>query len=171
MSPQPSLEPDRTSCAVLQLASLRAARYSRHLPGSRAATHDPRWPRITAALADLREQRRFAIRIVDAHCGTGCLLIDTVHHARALGFTAVEGLGIDLSPTLIGRARVAADRVRDRGVGLSFAMADLAATLGEERDLPPDIVLWGGAPSRSAYPPALVQLAAAGALVIGEPAA
>ncbi|HEX8418756.1 MAG TPA: SAM-dependent methyltransferase [Sphingomonas sp.] len=162
--------PDRTR-PILHLALRRcgegraSARAARHLPGSRAGTHDPRWPAVTAALAELRDQGRFAVRIVDADCGTGCLLINAVHHARALGFTAIEGHGIDGSPALIGRARAAADRVRDLGVGVTFAIADLAGALAAEQDLLPDIVLWHDSRSDGPRPEALRALQA-GAVVI-----
>lgn len=114
------------------------------LPGSGSALHDPRWPAIQAALLDLRERGRHAVRIVDADCGAGALLIMTAHHARALGFTAIEGLGIDGSPALIGRARAAAARASDRAIGLEFALVDLMEALRDEADVPADIVLWAG---------------------------
>jgi SAM-dependent methyltransferase len=172
MSSVTSPEPDRTR-PILHLALRRCGdgrasptRTARHLPGSRAATYDPRWPAVTAALAELREQGRFAIRIVDADCGTGCLLINAVHHARALGFTAIEGHGIDGSPALIGRARAAAYRVRDLGVGVTFEMADMAGALEAERDLLPDIVLWHDPRPDDDGPEALRALRAGGAVVI-----
>lgn len=131
---------------------------SKALPGIRAAFHDPRWPAIAAALAALRERKRFAVRIVDVDCGAGSLLIHAAHHARALGFTAIEGRGIDGSPLLVGRARVAALRVCDRGIGLSFELADVLAVLAEESEMPADIVLWHGTP-RGAIDVALAQAA------------
>lgn len=92
----------------------RVATTSRHtyrcpkdLPGSRTALHDPRWPAVAMALKSLHEEGRFSIRIVDADCGAGSLLIHAAHHARAMGYTAVEARGIDGSPALIGRARAA----------------------------------------------------------------
>lgn len=179
MSPEANPEPDRTR-PILHIAPYRpvsgdsrpsATRSARHLPGSRAATHDPRWSKVTAALAALREQGRHAVRIVDADCGAGCLLINAVHHARALGFTAIEGRGIDGSPALIGRARAAADRVRDPAIGVAFDMADMVGALEAEQDLMPDIILWHDQHPGSGRPQALLALCAAGAVAIcdGEP--
>lgn len=137
-------------------------------PGSRTALHDPRWPAIAAALAALREQHRCAVRIVDADCGAGSLLLQTVRHARGLGFTAIEGRGIDGSPALVGRARAAATRLSDLAIGVEFELADMVTALEEEYDLPADIVLWHG--SREEYRRAgIVQaLSRAGTLVIGD---
>lgn len=84
------------------------------------------------------------MRIVDADCGAGCLLLQAVHHARSLGFTAIEGRGIDGSPALIGRAKAAALRQRDHAIGLVFEVSDAAVALSEEYDLPADLVLWHG---------------------------
>ncbi|WP_445191642.1 hypothetical protein ACT009_13840 [Sphingomonas sp. Tas61C01] len=39
-----------------------------------------------------------------------------------------------MTPALIGQACAAAERARDRGVGLGFAMTDMAAALDAERD-------------------------------------
>lgn len=114
------------------------------LPGSRAALHDPRWPVIAAALGKLHEEGRFSVRIVDADCGAGSLLIHAAHHARAIGYTAVEARGIDGSPALIGRARAAMPRVADAGIGLSFDLVDVRAALREESEAPADIMLWLG---------------------------
>ncbi|WP_294353017.1 SAM-dependent methyltransferase [uncultured Sphingomonas sp.] len=109
---------------------------------SRAALEDPRWCQICSALGDLRRQQRRAVRIVDADCGCGTLLIAAVRHARALGFTAIEGRGIDTSPALVGRACAAASRLDDRSIGLSFEVADPTRALASETDFPADILLW-----------------------------
>lgn len=111
-------------------------------PSSRTAAHDPRWPAVAAALQALRDKKRHAVRIVDADCGAGCLLLHAIRHARALGFTAIEGRGINGSPALIGRARAAAARLGDPAIGVIFEMADMVAALRDEHDLPADIVLW-----------------------------
>ena len=110
--------------------------------GSRTARHDPRWPAIAATLAALREKRRFSVRIVDADCGAGTLLLHAAHHARLLGFTAIEARGIDGAPSLIGRARAAARRVADPAIGISFEVGEVIAALHDEDDVPADIVLW-----------------------------
>lgn len=143
------------------------------LPGSRTALHDPRWPAVAAALAALRERHRCAVRIVDADCGAGSLLLQLVRHARGLGFTAIEGRGIDGSPALIGRARAAAARLSDPAIGVEFELADMVSALREEFDLPADIVLWHGGrdEDRSAANGSTEirdVLSRAGALVIGD---
>lgn len=136
-------------------------------PGSRAATHDPRWPAVAAALAELRERHRCAVRVVDADCGAGCLLLHTLRHARALGFTAIEGRGIDGAPALVGRARAAASRLADPAIGVEFELADMASALAAEHDMPADIVLWHGPSDGSpADIPEVVRRA--GTMVMGD---
>jgi hypothetical protein len=105
---------------------------------------DARWPELAAALAALRADGRCSVRIVDADCGDGNLLIVAVRHAAALGFTAVEGRGIDGVPLLIAQARTAAARVHHPAIGLSFEVADVATALAEEAFLPAEILLWHG---------------------------
>ena len=131
--------------AAARPTTTQPRRAGAHLPGSRTALHDPRWPAIVAALTTLRERGRFSVRIVDADCGAGCLLIQAAHYARSLGFTAIEGRGIDGAPALIGRAKAASERQRDRAIGLTFELADVLVALDEECELPADIVLWHGA--------------------------
>ena len=53
-------------------------------------------------------------------------------HAKALGFTAIEGRGIDGSPAMIGRARVAAARLHEPAIGLTFEVADMIEALADE---------------------------------------
>ena len=133
---------------------------------ARRATRDPRWPHIAAALADLRERHRHAVRIVDADCACGTLLIETVRYARALGFTAIEGQGVADAPALIGRARAAAARLHDPAIGLDFEVGGLAQALAREADFPADIVLCHDQDGGIAR-----LLAAAGTLVIADPVA
>lgn len=113
-------------------------------PTLRYDRRDPRWPAIAAALAALREKGRCAVRIVDADCAAGGLLLEALGSARRLGFTAIEGRGIDGSPALIGRARAAASRAPDLAIGVEFEVADVATALEAECDLPADIILWPG---------------------------
>ncbi|NJC33996.1 hypothetical protein GGR88_001470 [Sphingomonas jejuensis] len=130
----------------------------------RSAQLDPRWAAVERALVSLRRQGRHAVRIVDADCSCGTMLIEVARLARALGFTAVEGRGIGTSPAMIGRARVAAMRHRDPAIGLSFEGGEIAAALAEEAAFPADILLWhggGGGPLQSA-------IAAAARQVIGD---
>lgn len=160
-------------------SQLRIATHHRHHPiveparsriheGSRAAAHDPRWPAIAAALMALRDRRRRAIRIVDAECGAGCLLLHTLRHARALGFTAIEGRGIGGSPALIGRARANAGRLADPAIGVVFEVADLVAALREERDFPADIVIWHGTTRGEVRAEVMDAVACAGRTLIGD---
>lgn len=142
----------------------------RYLHGSRAAIHDPRWPQIARVLAGLREDGRHAVRIVDSDCGAGCLLLYALHHARALGFTAIEGRGIDGSPALIGRARAAAGRARDIAICAEFEVADVISALREEQDFPADIALWHGSRSGDQQWQVLLALRAAGNVIIGDSA-
>ena len=139
--------------------------------GSRAGHGDARWPEIAAALAGLREKKRCAIRIVDADCGCGTLLIEAARHARALGFTAIEARGIDGSPLMIGRARAAAARFRDPAIGLEFEMGDVVTAGFVEADFPADIVLWHGGRAGDDRPGVARALADAGDRVIGDPVA
>ncbi|USI72490.1 SAM-dependent methyltransferase [Sphingomonas morindae] len=112
------------------------------IPGRARPAHDERWPAIARALQALRATGRRAVRIVDAECGAGALLLEALHHARLLGFTAIEGRGIDGSPALIGRARAAAARRPDPAIGVVFEIADMRTALAEEAAFPADILLW-----------------------------
>lgn len=105
---------------------------------------DERWPAVAAALASLRAARRRSVRIVDADCGAGGLLLSAVRHARALGFTAIEARGIDAAPALVGRARAAAATLDDAAIGITFETAALVEALSDEADFPADIVVWHG---------------------------
>jgi|GEM_PF-1296783 hypothetical protein len=137
------------------------------MPGSKAAIHDPRWPVVAAALATLREDGRHAVRIVDADCGAGSLLLQAVHHARTLGFTAIEGRGIDGSPALIGRARAAASRCTNLAIGTTFEVADMVTAMLEEHDLPADLVICHGM-AKGRRPEVASALENAARIVIGD---
>ncbi|PTQ59382.1 methyltransferase family protein [Sphingomonas aurantiaca] len=139
-------------------------------PGSEAAVHDPRWPRIEAALLALRSSGRHAVRIVDADCGAGTLLLHALGHARQLGFTAVEGHGIDRSWLSIGRARSAARRAADPALGVDFEVADIVGALRDEQDLPADIVICHDV-TRDQRPEAARAVRNAGRIVIADHAA
>ncbi|WP_130327116.1 methyltransferase domain-containing protein [Sphingomonas sp. BK036] len=138
-------------------------------PGSEAA-HDQRWPRIEAALLALQSSGRHAVRIVDADCGAGTLLLHALGHARQLGFTAVEGHGIDRSSLLIGRARSAARRAADPALGVDFEVADIVAALRDEQDLSADIVICHDL-ARYRRPEAVRALRNAGRIIIADDAA
>lgn len=126
---------------------------------------DMRWAAIVAILQHVRLARRRSLRIVDAECGNGRLLLQAARHARALGFTAIEGRGIDADPAAIRVARSTAAALRDPAIGLSFETGDLLTALAEEAEFPADVVLWeGGAGARPLVADAA---AAAGRIVIG----
>lgn len=134
------------------------------------ASADARWPRVAQALDRLRAAKRRSVRIVDADCGSGELLLDALRYARSIGFTAIEGRGIDGVPSLVRRARSQAAHLHDPAIGVTYEVADVATAMAEEAGFPADIVLWklgrGGDPTLSAA------VAAAAALVIadGDPA-
>lgn len=133
---------------------------------SRAIESDERWPLLVAALEQLRLAKRHSVRIVDADCGAGALLIHAAQCARALGFTAIEGRGIDGVPALIGRAKSSAAGLHDRAIGLSFETADLSSALVQEQEFPADIVIWHG--RAEAGDAAAMAVAAAGRTVISD---
>lgn len=110
----------------------------------RPRCRDARWPEVAATLAALRATKRCSVRIVDADCGAGSLLLCAVRLARSLGFTAIEARGIDDVPALIGRARAAAAEVHDPAIGITFERGEPIAALDEESAFPADIVLWHG---------------------------
>ncbi|WP_439568062.1 SAM-dependent methyltransferase [Sphingopyxis sp.] len=126
---------------------------------------DARWPAVAAAIQHLCAARRRSLRMVDAECGDGRLLLQAARYARAMGFTAIEARGIDADPTAIRGARAAAAALRDPAIGLVFEATDLLTALAEEAEFPADILLWaGGAGSR---PHIADAAAAAGRIVIG----
>jgi 2-polyprenyl-3-methyl-5-hydroxy-6-metoxy-1,4-benzoquinol methylase len=125
---------------------------------------DARWPVLARALAELREARRRAVRIVDADCGDGALLLAAARHARVLGFVAIEVRGVDGAPALIARARAAAAALDDAAIGICFDCADMVEALAQEHDFPADIVLAPAALSEAAT----LALARAGARVIAR---
>lgn len=138
------------------------------VPSSRGARHDPRWPAIADALELLRSRGRFSVRIVDVDCGAGSLLLHALQHARALGFSAIEGRGIDGSPALIGRAKAAALRQQDLAIGVVFEVADMAASLRAEQEFPADILLWHGSRTDDQVADVAEALRLAGDVVIGD---
>jgi SAM-dependent methyltransferase len=129
---------------------------------------DLRWPAVAAALHTLRAANRCSVRIVDAHCGAGTLLLCAARYARALGFTAIEARGIDDSPALIERALASAAAVQDMAIGLTFEAASLIDALDDESAFPADIVIWRGRAGYQAEE--RVAVACAGRTLIPDPA-
>jgi SAM-dependent methyltransferase len=105
------------------------------------AEKDRRWPAMLRKLKGLRKRGRRSIRIVDADCGAGELLIHAVRRARAMGFVAIEGRGIDADPRLIASARRAAARQSDPAIGLVFEQGDPDEAMREEAEYPADLLL------------------------------
>ncbi|MEO7169579.1 MAG: class I SAM-dependent methyltransferase [Sphingomonas sp.] len=99
------------------------------------------WLRIDRTLIELRAQGRHAIRILDLGCGPGTWLLRTAARARDLGFTAIEGRGIDISPAMIALANQAATRAVDPRIGLTFDVGDIVETLEQEGRHACDIAL------------------------------
>ena len=97
--------------------------------------------KIDAVLRDLRLRGRHALRIVDLGCGTGGWLIATALRARALGFTAIEGRGVDRDAGAIERAWAAALVRRDPAIGLTFETGSPAQALDREREEGCDLIL------------------------------
>ncbi len=109
-----------------------------------ARTHaekDRRWPAMLRKLKGLRKRGRHSIRIVDADCGAGELLIHAVRRARELGFVAIEGRGIDNDPRLVASARQAAARQTDPAIGLVFEEGDIDRAMRAEIEFPVDLLL------------------------------
>jgi SAM-dependent methyltransferase len=105
------------------------------------AEKDRRWPAMLRKLTGLRKCGRRSIRIVDADCGAGELLMHAVRRARQMGFLAIEGRGIDADPRLIASARRAAARHADPAIGLVFEQADKDRVMREEAEYPADLLL------------------------------
>jgi hypothetical protein len=102
---------------------------------------DRRWPRLMRALTSLRERGRRSIRIVDAQCGSGELLIEAAACARGLGFVAIEAHGTDRDAATVARARATGRGRTDPAIGITFAVDSLDHTLREEAAFPADIIL------------------------------
>lgn len=102
---------------------------------------DRRWPAVFAALNILRAGNRRSVRIVDTDCKNGELLLCTVRQASALGFTAIEALGVDDAFASVGFAQASAAHLNDPAIGISFEVIDLVSVLANESDFPADILI------------------------------
>lgn len=130
-----------TPAAILWISPAAAARSVAMQGARREAEKDRRWPAMLRKLRGLRKRGRHSIRIVDADCGAGELLIHAVHRARELGFVAIEGRGIDSDPRLIANARRAAARQTDPAIGLVFEAGDMDRAMREEVEFRADLLL------------------------------
>ena len=99
------------------------------------------WRRVVDHLAALRLAGRHALRVVEVGCGCGDWLLRTVARARATGFTAIEGLGIDPSVESIAVARQRATILADPAIGVTFTVAELYDLLEKEAEDPADLIL------------------------------
>lgn len=132
-----------------------------------ARCNDPRWPATVSALRGLRAANRRTVRIVDADCNDGKLLLCAVRQAIAMGFTAIEARGLDDSLARVARARALAACLIDPAVGISFEATDPVSALIEEGDFPADIVIAHQDALSDARTASLLQ--GAGRMVIVEP--
>lgn len=103
--------------------------------------YGPSAERIASALAELRRSGRRAIRILDLGCGDGARLLRAAACARELGFVAIEGRGIDPSPSRIRHARTAAAFESHPSTTLCFEIAEPIEALAAEHDGAVDLVL------------------------------
>ena len=110
----------------------------------RRAEQDRRWPAMLRKLKGLRKRGRRSIRIVDARCGNGDLLMLAVRRARELGFLAIEGRGVDADPDRIAAARRRLAHETDPAIGLVFEQGEMDRALEEEADFPVDLLLCAG---------------------------
>ncbi|OAN57618.1 hypothetical protein [Sphingomonas sp. TDK1] len=112
----------------------------------RCAIQDLRWPAVLERLETLREQGRRSVRIVDAACGSGSLLLAAVRRARALGFLAIEARGVERDAALLARARSAAATLSDPAIDLHFDLGTPEPAMREETMFPADILLYAATP-------------------------
>jgi SAM-dependent methyltransferase len=103
---------------------------------------DRRWPMIVRKLTALRRRGRRSLRVIDVRCGAGDLLFAVARQARALGFVAIEGRGVDPDAAKIGAAAAACRRHRDPASDFIFEQGDGRAALREEAEFPADFVLY-----------------------------
>ncbi len=124
------------------------------------AEKDRRWPAMLRKLKGLHKRGRRSIRIVDADCGAGELLLHAVRRAREMGFLAIEGRGIDADPSLVASARRAAARQTDPAIGLVFEQAEKDRVMREEAEYPADLLLCSATDAEARELAALARIAA-----------
>lgn len=129
------------------------------------AATDSRWSAIIEYLEMLHAAGRRSVRIVDAACGAGALLLPAARRARALGFVAIEARGVDADTGLLARARRAAAAIADRAIDVQFDLGAVEPTLREEAAFPADILLYAADLSDMAHLAPLARRAAQIALV------
>ncbi len=71
-----------------------------------------------------------SLRILDLGCGPGTWLCRVVARARAIGFTSITAIGVDLAETQVRRARTRSrDLAELEGVELTFETGDICERL------------------------------------------
>jgi SAM-dependent methyltransferase len=109
--------------------------------GARSYTDRALWARLDAMLVRLWTGGRRAIRILDLGCGAGSWLLRLAVRARDLGFSAIDGLGVDISPAMIDIARSHLRYAFDPHIGLRFEVADMLESMDAEDEGSFDIVI------------------------------
>jgi SAM-dependent methyltransferase len=99
------------------------------------------WTRLDAMLIRMWTQGRRAIRILDLGCGPGTWLLRLAVRARDLGFSAIDGRGIDVAPAMVDLARSRLRYAYDPSIGLRFEIGDMIDALLDEDEGSFDIVL------------------------------
>lgn len=123
-------------------ARARASEHLLEVGDTPPVPRDRRWKPLSAQLELLHAQGRRAVRIIDVNCGDGALLVAAAHHARKLGFLAIEGLGAARDLSLVDEARRLARAYANPAIGLTFEQAEPLSRLQAEAEFPADIVLF-----------------------------
>ncbi|MGN7998708.1 SAM-dependent methyltransferase [Sphingomonas sp. 22176] len=129
------------------------------------AARDLRWPAVLEQLKMLRAAGRRSVRIVDAACGDGALLLPILGRARTLGFVAIEARGVDRDAAALTRARRAAAAMADLAIAVEFDRGSVETALREEAAFPADILLYAADRTEMARFAALARRA--GDMVLG----
>jgi SAM-dependent methyltransferase len=154
-----SAEPD--PAGIVWMARTASAKGASLQGAQNRAEKDRRWPAMLRKLKGLRRRGRRSIRIVDADCGAGELLIHAARRAREMGFVAIEARGIDTDPRLIASAlRAAAARQSDPAIGLVFEQGDQDEAMREEAEYPADLLLCSASDADRSKRAALARTAA-----------